>query len=103
MKQFITATKPFLAVGAKVPKPLPRRFPPTARQTRRASQQGVAMFKLDCFRLNSRKAIAFGALAIGTLALSGAAFAAPLPLFPFIIPPPFQAPEQQPQAAPEEN
>jgi lipoprotein-anchoring transpeptidase ErfK/SrfK len=61
------------------------------------------MFKLDCFRLNSRKAITFGVLAIGTLALSGAVSAAPLPLFPFIIPPPFQSPEQQPQAAPEEN
>ena len=61
------------------------------------------MFKLDCFRLNSRKAIAFGALAIGTLALSAAASAAPLPLFPFIMTKPFQSPEQQPQAAPEEN
>ncbi|MBU6462039.1 MAG: L,D-transpeptidase [Bradyrhizobium sp.] len=62
------------------------------------------MFKLNCFRLNSRKAIAFGALAIGTLAVSGAASAALLPLFPFIVTPPFQAPEQQPQAAaPEEN
>ena len=61
------------------------------------------MFKLDCFRLDSRKAIAFGVLAIGTLALCGTASAAPLPLFPFIMTPPFQAPEQQPQAAPEEN
>jgi lipoprotein-anchoring transpeptidase ErfK/SrfK len=61
------------------------------------------MFKLDCFGLSSRKAIAFGALAIGALALSGTASAAPLPLFPFVMTPPFQSPDPQPQAAPEEN
>jgi lipoprotein-anchoring transpeptidase ErfK/SrfK len=61
------------------------------------------MFKLDGFRLNSRKALAFGALAIGALALSASASAAPLPLFPFIPAPPIQSPEPQVQVAPDEN
>jgi lipoprotein-anchoring transpeptidase ErfK/SrfK len=61
------------------------------------------MFKLDHFRLNSRKALVFGALAIGALALSASASAAPLPLFPFIMTPPVQSPEPQVQAAPDEN
>ena len=57
------------------------------------------MFKLGHF--------AFAALAIGTLALSATASAAPLPLFPFIMTPPIQSQEslQQPQmqAAPDDN
>jgi len=44
------------------------------------------------FRLNSRlAAAAFGALAAGTLALSGSAAASPLPLFPFMLTPPTEA------------
>jgi lipoprotein-anchoring transpeptidase ErfK/SrfK len=65
------------------------------------------MFKPKDFGLTARKTIAFGALAIGTLALSVTASAAPLPLFPFIMTPPIQSQEplQQPemQAAPDEN
>ena len=42
--------------------------------------------------LNSRlAATAFGALAAGTLALSGSAAASPLPLFPFMLTPPTEA------------
>jgi lipoprotein-anchoring transpeptidase ErfK/SrfK len=65
------------------------------------------MFKLDYFKLNTRRAtskfLAFGALAIGTLALSASATAAPLPLFPFILTPPVQAYEPPVQAAPDRN
>ena len=43
------------------------------------------MFNLDGFKLNSRRAAAFGALAIGAIAFSGSAAAAPLQLFPFIM------------------
>src|SRR5258707_15163375 len=51
------------------------------------------MFNLDAFKLNSRRAAAFGALGIGTIAFSGAAAATPLQLFPFImIPAPQSAP-----------
>ncbi len=46
------------------------------------------MFNLDALKLNSRRAAAFGALAIGTVAFSGSAAAAPLQLFPFIMTPP---------------
>ena len=49
------------------------------------------MFNLDALKLNSRCAAAFGALAIGTMAFSGSAAAAPLPLFPFLMTPPVQA------------
>ena len=49
------------------------------------------MFNLDALKLNSRRAAAFGALAIGTMAFSGSAAAAPLPLFPFLMTPPVQA------------
>jgi lipoprotein-anchoring transpeptidase ErfK/SrfK len=51
------------------------------------------MFNLDAFKLISRGAGAFGALAIATIAFSGAAAATPLQLFPFImIPAPQSAP-----------
>jgi lipoprotein-anchoring transpeptidase ErfK/SrfK len=48
----------------------------------------------------SRAAVALGALAIGVLAFSGAAGAAPLQLFPFFMTPPVQA-APQPQALPQ--
>ncbi len=50
----------------------------------------------------SRAAVALGALAIGVLAFSGAAGAAPLQLFPFFMTPPVQAaPQPQLQALPQ--
>ncbi|WP_029587363.1 L,D-transpeptidase [Bradyrhizobium sp. URHD0069] len=50
------------------------------------------MFNLDALKLDSRRtAAALGALAIGTMAFSGAAAAAPLPLFPFVMTPPVQS------------
>jgi len=45
------------------------------------------MLNLRTLRLNTCRVAAFGALAIGIVAFSGAASAAPLPLFPFIIEP----------------
>jgi lipoprotein-anchoring transpeptidase ErfK/SrfK len=76
------------------------------------------MFKLDTFKpdsrkpdsrkpdsrkLNSRRAAAFGALAIGAIAFSGAAAAAPLELFPFIVTPPTQYAPPPVQAAPSDD
>ena len=50
----------------------------------------------------SRAAVALGALAIGVLAFSGAAGAAPLQLFPFFMTPPVQAaPQPQLQSLPQ--
>ena len=43
------------------------------------------MLNLDALKLNSRRAVAFGALAIGAVVFSGSAVAAPLQLFPFIV------------------
>ena len=59
------------------------------------------MLNLDGFKKNSRRAAAFGALAIGAFAFSAAAAASPLPLFPFIMTPPRGAPPVQ--AAPSED
>jgi lipoprotein-anchoring transpeptidase ErfK/SrfK len=64
------------------------------------------MFRLQDFGLKARKTIAFGVLAIGTMALSATASAAPLPMFPFFMTPPMQSQESSPQlqqAAPDEN
>jgi len=61
------------------------------------------MFNLDILRLNARRAAAVGALAIGTIAFSGAAAAGPLPLFPFITTPPAQSAQPSLQAAPSED
>jgi lipoprotein-anchoring transpeptidase ErfK/SrfK len=62
------------------------------------------MFDLGAFKLNFRRAVAFGAMAIGAVALSGAAAAAPLQLFPFIEAPPAQwAPPPVVQSAPSED
>ena len=54
-------------------------------------------------RLNFRRAAAFGGLAIGVVAFSGAAAAAPLSLFPFIMEPPVQSAPPAMQSAPSEN
>ena len=61
------------------------------------------MFNLDALKRNCRSAAAFGALAIGAIALSGPATASPLPLFPFILPPPMQSAPPPVQAAPSED
>jgi lipoprotein-anchoring transpeptidase ErfK/SrfK len=58
------------------------------------------MFNLDALKLNSRRAAAaFGALAIGTMAFSGSAAAAALPLFPFLMTPPVQAAPSEDEGA----
>ncbi len=61
------------------------------------------MFSLGAFKPNCRRAAAFGALAIGALACSGAAIAAPLQLFPFIMEPPAAYQPPAVQAAPSED
>ena len=63
------------------------------------------MLNLGTLRLNIRRAAALGALAIGVVAFSGTASAAPLPLFPFIMEPPAQLapPVVQPAPSQEEN
>ena len=50
---------------------------------------------LNSFKLNTRRAaVALGALAVGVVAFSASAGAAPLQLFPFIMTPPVQAAPQ---------
>jgi lipoprotein-anchoring transpeptidase ErfK/SrfK len=62
------------------------------------------MFDLDGFKLNSRRAaIAFGALAVGVVGFSASAGAAPVQLFPFIMPPPVQTAPPPAQATPQIN
>jgi len=71
------------------------------------------MLNLNAFIANSRRAVAFGALAIGSIAFSGSAMAAqPAPLFPFFLAPPTQvflapptqvAPAPSVEAAPSED
>ena len=61
------------------------------------------MFNLGAFKLNSRRAAAFGALAIGAVALSGAASAAPLQLFPFFVTPPAASEPPVVRPAPSED
>jgi lipoprotein-anchoring transpeptidase ErfK/SrfK len=61
------------------------------------------MFNLDTFKLNSRRAVAFGALAIGAIGFSGSAAAAPLELFPFVMTPPAQSAPPPVVAAPSED
>ncbi|KIU44298.1 ATP synthase [Bradyrhizobium elkanii] len=53
-------------------------------------------------KLNARlAAAAFGALAIGTVAFSNSAAAAPLPIFPFILTPPTEAVQPPVQSMPQ--
>jgi lipoprotein-anchoring transpeptidase ErfK/SrfK len=62
------------------------------------------MFNLDAFKLNLRRAAAFGALAIGAMAFSSSAAAAPqAQLFPFFLLPPTQYAPPPVQAAPSED
>ena len=58
------------------------------------------MLNLGTLRLNARRA---AALAIGVVAFSGAASAAPFPLFPFIAEPPAQAVAPPVQATPSDD
>jgi lipoprotein-anchoring transpeptidase ErfK/SrfK len=58
------------------------------------------MSNLDALKLNSRRAAAFGALAIGAVAFSGSAAAAPLQLFTFIVTPLTEQMQPAPQVAP---
>jgi lipoprotein-anchoring transpeptidase ErfK/SrfK len=58
------------------------------------------MYNLDSLKLNYRRAAAFGVLAIGAVAFSGSAAAAPLQLFPFIMTPPTEQMQPAPQVAP---
>src|SRR6202011_3585313 len=53
--------------------------------------------------LNSRRAAAFGALAIGAIGFVDAAAAAPLELFPFVMTPPAQSAPPPVAAAPSED
>jgi lipoprotein-anchoring transpeptidase ErfK/SrfK len=58
----------------------------------------------NSFRLNTRlAAAAFGVLAIGTVALSASAAAAPLPLFPFFMTPPTEAAPPPVQVSPSDE
>jgi lipoprotein-anchoring transpeptidase ErfK/SrfK len=61
------------------------------------------MINHESLRLNSRRAAALAALAIGAVVFSGAATAAPLPLFPFIMTPPVQSAPPAVQSAPSED
>ncbi|HEY5127946.1 MAG TPA: L,D-transpeptidase [Bradyrhizobium sp.] len=61
------------------------------------------MFNWDALKLNSRRAAAFGALAIGAIAFSGAASASPLQLFPFLMTPPAPSAPPPVLAAPSED
>jgi lipoprotein-anchoring transpeptidase ErfK/SrfK len=61
------------------------------------------MFNARNPRLDRCRAFAFGALAIGAIAFTGAASAAPLPLFPFIMEPPVQPVPPAVQSAPTED
>jgi lipoprotein-anchoring transpeptidase ErfK/SrfK len=61
------------------------------------------MFTLGAFKLDSRRAAAFGALAIGAVVVSGAASAAPLQLFPFFMEPPAASAPPAVQSAPSED
>ncbi len=61
------------------------------------------MYNLDTIKLNSRRAVAFCALALGTMAFSGSAAAAPLQLFPFFMSPPTEQAQPAPQAAPQDD
>jgi lipoprotein-anchoring transpeptidase ErfK/SrfK len=61
------------------------------------------MFKLNTLKLNASRAAMFGAFAIGALAFSASASAAPVTLFPFFTAPPAQSTQPPVQATPDEN
>jgi lipoprotein-anchoring transpeptidase ErfK/SrfK len=59
------------------------------------------MFNLDVFKANSRRAAAAVGALVGVVAFSVPAGAAPVQLFPFIMPPPVQTAPPSVQAAPQ--
>ncbi len=61
------------------------------------------MFNPDALKRSSGRAAAFGVLAFAAIACSGAASAAPLQLFPFLLTPPVQEAPPPVQAAPSED
>jgi lipoprotein-anchoring transpeptidase ErfK/SrfK len=86
----MNATKPFWRFRENVRKCFFTKDEPlndAPKMARRRSNRGRKMFNLGAFKLNSRRAAAFGALAIGAVAFSGAAAAEPLALFPPIMTP----------------
>jgi len=73
-----------------------------ARTRKQIQKQGTTMLNPNALKRNSRRA-AFGALAFAAMAFPGAASAAPLQLFPFILTPPAPMAQPQVQAAPSED
>ena len=61
------------------------------------------MLNTDAFRFHSSRAAVIGALAIGAIAFSGSATAAPLQLFPFLLTPPVESVPPSMQSAPSEE
>jgi lipoprotein-anchoring transpeptidase ErfK/SrfK len=61
------------------------------------------MINPGTFKLTSRRAAAFYALAIGVVAFSGSAAAAPVQLFPFFMSPPVEQMQPAPQATPQDE
>jgi hypothetical protein len=59
------------------------------------------MFNLDVFKANSRRAAATLGALVGVVAFSASAGAAPVELFPFIMPPPVKTAPPSVQAAPQ--
>jgi lipoprotein-anchoring transpeptidase ErfK/SrfK len=117
MKQILKATKPFWRDEANVPKLLTIKDVPNEMRTRRkaspkpsnnkAKQGDDKMLNLNAFIATSRRAVAFGALAIGSFAFSGSALAAPpSQLFPppfFLVPQTQMAPPPTVEAAPQDD
>ena len=91
-KQFMHPTKPFYRLDANIRKlSAGTNEPNEARRTaQKRSNRGRAMINSATFKLTARRAAAFYALAIGVVALSGPATAAPLQLFPFFMTPPVE-------------
>jgi len=99
-------TKSFCAFDANILKPLSDSYAlnnaPKLAPGR--SNTGATVLNLDAFKLNWRgAAAAFGALAIGTIALSGSAAATPWQLFPFMMTPPAQWAPPSVRSAPSED
>jgi lipoprotein-anchoring transpeptidase ErfK/SrfK len=91
----LISTKPFWEWKAIVLKLSPDICPCKASKRRMGLHRGRSMYNLDTLKLNSCRAITFGALAIGVVAFSGSAAATPLQLFPFVMTPPVEQPAPQ--------
>jgi lipoprotein-anchoring transpeptidase ErfK/SrfK len=99
----LISTKPFFESKAIVLKLSPDTHLCKAPKRRRRLHRGRSMYNLDALKLNSCRAIAFGALAIGVVAFSGSAAATPLQLFPFIMTPPVEQPAPQVARPPQQD